>query len=81
MSSVDMGLFGLDCFVTDKDSSSLDSDLNIQEFESLLQDHSTQNILDMTLEQSGITEQNHNMDTMQVSKEGESLFINVQMGI
>ena len=66
MSSVDLGLFGLDCFVTDKASSSLDSDLNIQELESLLHDSNTQNILDMSLQQSGITEQTDNMDTIQV---------------
>ena len=41
MTSVDLGMFGLDCFVSDKSSSSLelDSDLCIQEFESLLQDN------------------------------------------
>ena len=68
MSSVDMGLFGLDCFVTDKEASSLDGDINIQELESLLHDHSTQNILDMSLQQSGITEQTHSMESMQVGR-------------
>ena len=75
MTSVDLGMFGLDCFVSDKSSSSaLDSDLCIEEFESLLQDSSSQNILDMSLEQSGITESNNNisninnMDTLEVSK-------------
>ena len=73
MTSVDLGMFGLDCFVSDKSSSSLDSDLCIEEFESLLQDSSSQNILDMSLEQSGITESNNNisninnMDTLEVS--------------
>ena len=58
MTSVDLGMFGLDCFVTDKSSSSLDSDLCIEEFESLLQDSpiSSQNILDMSLQQSGIAD-------------------------
>lgn len=66
-------MFGLDCFVSDKSSSSLDSDLCIEEFESLLQDNSSQNILDMSLEQSGITESNNNisninnMDTLEPS--------------
>ena len=74
MTSVDLGMFGLDCFVSDKSSSSLDSDLCIEEFESLLQDSSSQNILDMSLEQSGITESNNNisninnMDTLEVSQ-------------
>ena len=69
MTSVDLGMFGLDCFVSDKNSSSLelDSDLCIQEFESLLQDNNSQNILDISLEQSGITE-NSNMDTLEVSE-------------
>ena len=75
MTSVDLGMFGLDCFVSDKNSSSLelDSDLCIQEFESLLQDNNSQNILDISLEQSGITENNNmsNMDTLEVS-EGET---------
>ena len=80
MTSVDLGMFGLDCFVSDKSSSSLDSDLCIEEFESLLQDNSSQNILDISLEQSGITENNSmsnnlnnmnnmsNMDTLEVSR-------------
>ena len=81
MTSVDLGMFGLDCFVSDKSSSSLelDSDLCIQEFESLLQDNHSQNILDISLEQSGITENNSinnmsnissmsNMDTLEVSQ-------------
>lgn len=78
MTSVDLGMFGLDCFVSDKSSSSLelDSDLCIQEFESLLQDNNSQNILDISLEQSGITENNNinnissmsNMDTLEVSQ-------------
>ena len=72
MTSVDLGMFGLDCFVSDKTSSSLelDSDLCIQEFESLLQDNNSQNILDISLEQSGITENNNmsNMDTLEVSQ-------------
>ena len=74
MTSVDLGMFGLDCFVTDKSSSSLDSDLCIEEFESLLQDNSSQNILDISLEQSGIAENNNinnmsSMDTLEVSSE------------
>jgi len=40
MSSVDLGLFGLDCFVTDKASSSLD-----EEIESLLNETHARNIL------------------------------------
>ena len=81
MTSVDLGMFGLDCFVSDKSSSSLelDSDLCIQEFESLLQDNNSQNILDISLEQSGITENNSmsnlnnmsnisHMDTLEVSQ-------------
>ena len=81
MTSVDLGMFGLDCFVSDKSSSSLelDSDLCIQEFESLLQDNNSQNILDISLEQSGITENNSmsnlnnmsnisSMDTLEVSQ-------------
>ena len=66
MTSVDLGMFGLDCFVSDKSSSSLelDSDLCIQEFESLLQDNNSQNILDISLEQSGITENNSNMSNL-----------------
>ena len=78
MTSVDLGMFGLDCFVSDMSSSSLelDSDLCIQEFESLLQDNNSQNILDISLEQSGITENNNinnissmsNMDTLEVSQ-------------
>lgn len=68
MTSVDLGMFGLDCFVTDKNSSSLDSDLCIEEFENLLQDNSTQNILDMSLQQSGIiAEPTNHMDTLQPS--------------
>ena len=67
MTSVDLGMFGLDCFVTDKNSSSLDSDLCIEEFENLLQDNTTQNILDMSLQESGIIEEpSHHMDTLQV---------------
>ena len=67
MTSVDLGMFGLDCFVTDKNSSSLDSDLCIEEFENLLQDNTTQNILDMSLQQSGIiAEPTNHMDTLQV---------------
>ena len=72
MTSVDLGMFGLDCFVSDKSASSLDSDLCIAEFESLLGDNSNQNILDISLEQSGITENNsmsnmNNISSMEVS--------------
>ena len=70
MTSVDMGLFGLDCFVTDKDGSSSSSlpssDICIEEFENLLQDSATQNILDMSLQESGITETVNNMNHLQV---------------
>ena len=59
MTSVDLGLFGLDCFVGDK-SSSMEQDLDMytsSEFESLLAESSGQNILDMSLQTSGITQQ------------------------
>ena len=65
MSSLDLGLFGLDCFVADKTSSSLEQDLDIystSEFENLLNEASTQNILDMSLQQSGITQNTTPMD-------------------
>ena len=58
MTSVDLGLFGLDCFVGDK-TSSMEQDLDMytsSEFESLLAESSGQNILDMSLQSSGITE-------------------------
>jgi hypothetical protein len=58
MTSLDLGLFGLDCFVADK-TSSLEQDLDIYsatEFENLLNDTSGQNILDLSLQQSGITQ-------------------------
>ena len=77
MTSVDLGMFGLDCFVTDKSSSSLDSDLCIEEFESLLQDSpiSSQNILDMSLQQSGIAdiETNNNNIGEQMEVGGSSI--------
>ena len=77
MTSVDLGMFGLDCFVTDKSSSSLDSDLCIEEFESLLQDSpiSSQNILDMSLQQSGIAdiETNNNNIGEQMEVGGSSV--------
>jgi len=50
MSSVDLGLF--DCFVTDKPSSTLD------EFESLLYDTTARNILDISLQESGVSNNN-----------------------
>jgi len=53
MSSVDLGLFGLDCFVTDKPSSSLD-----EEIENLLNETSARNILDISLQESGVTNNN-----------------------
>ena len=56
MTSVDFGMLGLD--FTDKSSSSLESDLCIEEFENLLQDHNSQNILDISLQQSGISQNN-----------------------
>ena len=93
MTSVDLGMFGLDCFVSDKSSSSLelDSDLCIQEFESLLQDNNSQNILDISLEQSGITENNSmsnmsnlnnmsnmsNMDTLEVSQTRSRSYLDI----
>ena len=58
MTSLDLGLFGLDCFVADK-TSSLEQDMDIYsatEFENLLNDTSGQNILDLSLQQSGITQ-------------------------
>ena len=58
MTSVDLGLFGLDCFVGDK-ASSMEQDLDMytsSEFESLLAESSGQNILDMSLQSSGITQ-------------------------
>merc|ERR1712013_476359 len=58
MTSVDLGLFGLDCFVGDK-TSSMEQDLDMytsSEFESLLAESSGQNILDMSLQSSGITQ-------------------------
>lgn len=61
MSSVDLGLFGLDCFVTDKASSSLD-----EEIESLLNETHARNILDISLQQSGVTN-NNTMETFNVS--------------
>ena len=57
MTSVDLGLFGLDCFVADK-TSSLEQDLDMYsatEFENLLNETSGQNILDLSLQSSGIT--------------------------
>ena len=65
MTSVDLGLFGLDCFVADKTTSSLEQDLDIYsvtEFENLLNDTSDRNILDMSLQQSGITQHTAPMD-------------------
>lgn len=58
MTSVDFGMLGLD--FPDKNSSSLESDLCIEEFENLLQDHNinSQNILDISLQQSGISHNN-----------------------
>lgn len=53
MSSVDLGLFGLDCFVADKASSSLD-----EEIENLLNETSARNILDISLQESGVTNNN-----------------------
>jgi len=61
MSSVDLGLFGLDCFVTDKASSSLD-----EEIESLLNETHARNILDISLQESGVTN-NNTMETFNVS--------------
>ena len=58
MSSVDLGLF--DCFVTDKPTSTLD------EFESLLYDTSARNILDISLQESGVSN-NNTMGTFNVS--------------
>ena len=59
MTSVDLGgLFGMDCFVTDKTSSleqNLFSEVDV-EFEKLLNESSSQNILDMSLQQNGITQ-------------------------
>ena len=58
MSSVDLGLF--DCFVTDKPSSTLD------EFESLLYDTTARNILDISLQESGVSN-NNTIETFNVS--------------
>ena len=58
MSSVDLGLF--DCFVTDKPTSTLD------EFESLLYDTTARNILDISLQESGVSN-NNTMGTFNVS--------------
>ena len=58
MSSVDLGLF--DCFVADKQSSTLD------EFESLLYDTTARNILDISLQESGVSN-NNTIETFNVS--------------
>ena len=58
MSSVDLGLF--DCLVTDKQSSTL------EEFESLLYDTTARNILDISLQESGVAN-NNTMPTFNVS--------------
>ena len=68
MTSVDLGLFGLDCFVTDKNSS-LEQDLdmyNAAEFENLLNEGSGTNILDMSLQQSGITNDRNGQENLTV---------------
>ena len=65
MSSVDLGLF--DCFVTDKPTSTLD------EFESLLYDTTARNILDISLQESGVSN-NNTMETFNVSKYFHVLF-------
>ena len=65
MTSVDLGMFGLD--FNDKSSSELGSDLCIEEFENLLEVGQTQNILDVSLQQSGINQDNTNMETLEVS--------------
>jgi len=73
MTSVDFGMLGLD--FPDKNSSSLESDLCIEEFENLLQDHNinSQNILDISLQQSGISHNN------QMNMEVSSLFIQTKI--
>ena len=58
MSSVDLGLF--DYIVTDKPTSTLD------EFESLLYDSTARNILDISLQESGVSN-NNTMGTFNVS--------------
>ena len=58
MSSVDLGLF--DYIVTDKPTSTLD------EFESLLYDSTARNILDISLQETGVSN-NNTMGTFNVS--------------
>lgn len=74
MTSVDLGLFGLDCFVTDKNSS-LEQDLdmyNAAEFENLLNEGSGTNILDMSLQQSGITNDTNGQENLTPSWEDDT---------